>query len=124
MKNSVPSSTQSSSQELLIKGDLPKLNEMIGNARTHWSASAKEKEDYTEWVMMQCFRMKPITGPVTLRFLWFYSSKHDFDNIRVGVKHILDGIKGAGKIPDDNQQWVKGFRGTTSSRYQKIKRQF
>lgn len=60
---------------------------------------------------MQCMGVKPITQPVKIGFHWFYSSKHDFDNIRFAAKYVLDGMVHAGVLPNDNQTWVRGFLG-------------
>ena len=53
--------------------------------------------------------MKPIDYPVEIGFTWYYSGRHDFDNIRFAAKYIEDGIVKAGLLPNDNQQWVRGF---------------
>ena len=97
-------------QKVTIDGDFPKLNEMIGDARRHWSISAKKKKEFTELARVQCLRLKRITKPCELSFHWFYSSKHDFDNISSGGrKHVIDGLVAAGKLSDDNNKWVIGF---------------
>lgn len=99
-------------QTVTIKGDLPKLNEIIDLARTHWAVSAKSKKENTELVRLQCLRMKPITSPVTMSFEWHVSSNHDPDNISSGGrKVILDGMVESGKLPNDNQKWIVGFEG-------------
>lgn len=96
---------------LTIHGQLPSLNEANNAARTHWTKAARMKKEATELVALQCTRMPKITKPVMLTFHWFYSSKHDFDNIRSACKFVLDGMVQAGKLPDDNQKWVVGFNG-------------
>jgi hypothetical protein len=98
-------------QRVTIHGTLPTLNESNNSARTHWAIAAKQKKQATELVELQCKRMKKITEPVVVTLHWFISSKHDPDNIRAGVKYILDGFMNAGKLPNDNQKWIIGFGG-------------
>lgn len=86
------------------------MNEMIGDARIHWSRSAKVKKEATELVALQCLRLKPIQAPCIVSFHWFYSGREDFDNISGGGrKHVLDGLQQSGRLPNDNQKWVIGF---------------
>ena len=87
------------------------MNEMVNKNRTHWSVGAKAKKVETELISLQCGKLKPITRPVILTFNWLYSSKHDFDNLRSCVKQVQDGMKMSGKLPDDNQYWVRGYGG-------------
>jgi len=97
-------------QTVTIIGKLPTMNEMISDARIHWSKSAKVKREATELVSMQCNRLKLIEAPCTVSFHWYYSGKEDFDNISGGGrKHVLDGLQEAGKLMNDNQKWVIGF---------------
>jgi Holliday junction resolvase RusA-like endonuclease len=98
-------------QTIIFYGQLSTMNEVNNKNRTHWSAGAKLKKQETELIRLQCGKLKPITKPVILTFNWFYSSKADFDNIRSAVKVIQDGMVASGKLPDDNQKWVKGYGG-------------
>ena len=98
-------------QRLTIKGSLPTLNESNNMARTHWAIAAKQKKEATDLVALQCGRLKKIESPIIVTTHWFVSSKHDPDNIRAGMKYILDGMIKAGKLPNDNQNWVLGFEG-------------
>jgi len=40
-----------------------------------------------------------------------YSTRHDFDGIRHGIKYILDGMVASGKLPNDNPKYIVGFGG-------------
>ena len=97
--------------KLTINGSLPALNEANNSARTHWSLAAKMKKDATNLVKLQCGRLAPITEPILIGLVWYYSGRHDFDNIRSAVKFVLDGMVASGKLPNDNQTWVRGFVG-------------
>jgi Holliday junction resolvase RusA-like endonuclease len=94
-----------------IRGELATLNEHDGANRSNKFKGAALKKEMTEIVRLQMLNKPKINKPSIITFNWFYSSKCDFDNIRFGAKYILDGIVKAGVMPDDNQNWVKGFGG-------------
>ena len=60
---------------------------------------------------LQSLKLKKIDQPVFVTLEWYVSSKHDPDNIRVGVKYIFDGLIQSGKLQNDNQKWILGFKG-------------
>lgn len=100
-------------QRVTIQGQLPRLNEMINDARTHWAVSAKHKKDNTNIVRLSVSRMKKIQSPCTMSFEWHISTRHDPDNISSGGrKVILDGMVESGKLVNDNQKWILGFEDT------------
>lgn len=96
-----------------IRGNLAKLNEHDQANRANRFAGAKLKEKMNELVIksLESQLDKKITKPCMIGFCWYYSSKHDFDNIRFAAKYVLDGMQKAGVLPNDNQNWVKGFMG-------------
>jgi Holliday junction resolvase RusA-like endonuclease len=94
-----------------IKGQLATLNDHDAANRTNKFLGAKLKQEMTDLVTWQCKKVQRITRPCTLEFEWFFSGRHDLDNIRFGVKYILDGMVKARVLPDDNQKWVIGFDG-------------
>lgn len=94
-----------------VKGVLATLNDHDKANRANRFVGAKMKKDNTEYVMYQLLNKKKITKPCILTFNWLVSSKCDFDNICFARKYILDGMIKAGILPDDNQNWVKGFGG-------------
>lgn len=98
-------------QRVTIKGQLKTLNDMISANRTNKYLGAKIKKEQTELVAMQLGRMKKVEAPVFITCHWFFSSRHDFDNIASAKKFLLDGMVKAGKLPNDNQKWVHGFHG-------------
>lgn len=105
-----------SSQTVTIVGELAKLNEHDNMNRSNRFGGAALKKRMTTLVADQCIELEPITNPVIVHFNWHYSSRHDFDNIAFAKKYVLDGMIHSGKLPNDNQQWVKGF----SDRFTKV----
>ena len=99
-------------QTLVIHGSLPKLNETIRATKSHWSRYAAEKRKHTEavaWAALEA-KLRPVTAPVEITFAWFSKNRRaDPDNIRYAAKHILDGLQVAKILPNDNQQWIRGF---------------
>ena len=96
---------------ITILGQLPTLNEANNSARTHWAVASKMKKEATDLVAWQCKGKPKITKPIMITFHWFYSTKHDFDNIRSACKFVLDGMVESKMLPDDSQKWVLGFNG-------------
>lgn len=105
--------------QIVIKGQLETLNDVINANRSHWSRGAALKKQETELVQWQVKSLPPITKPAIYSFDWFISTNHDPDNISSAKKFILDGLIQAGKLPNDNQKWVLGFGGETFSKVAK-----
>ncbi len=103
-------------QKFAIKARLDGLNEIIKAGRTHWTKGAKEKDaqqEIVEWAISgaQHKGLKPVEGPFTLALHFSEpNEKRDPDNIVAAKKFILDALQTMRIIPNDNQQWVKGFR--------------
>jgi Holliday junction resolvase RusA-like endonuclease len=94
-----------------IYGTLPGLNDIVGAARTHWSASASQKKNATEACADAAKALPVITPPVRVKIVWFEpNERRDVDNIVAASKFVLDGVVAAGKLPDDNR---KNFVGIT-----------
>lgn len=94
-----------------IKGQLADLNKHDEVNRSNKFAGAKLKKDMTNLVAWQLKGKLKITKPCMISFHWFYSTAHDFDNLRFACKYILDGMVKAGVLKNDNQKWVLGFNG-------------
>lgn len=94
----------------VIEGKLPTLNDYTNSNRTHWGSGAADKLNATQKCARAAKDIDP-TGdePIRLHYVWYSSTKHDYDNIAFGQKFIQDGLKMAGKITDDNRKIVKGF---------------
>ena len=92
---------------------MPRLNDTIRATKAHWSRYAAEKRKYTEavaWAALEA-KLRPVTAPVEITFKWYSKDRRaDPDNIRYAAKHILDGLQAAKILPNDNQQWIRGFR--------------
>lgn len=100
-------------QRVTIVGALPKLNDIINDARTHWAVSANKKMVGDYIVRRSISKMKPIQHPCTMSFEWHVSTKHDPDNICAGGrKSILDSMQQNKKLVNDNQKWILGFEDT------------
>jgi Holliday junction resolvase RusA-like endonuclease len=42
---------------------------------------------------------------------WYLKTRRaDPDNVRVGIKYVLDGLQSADILPDDSQRWILGFQ--------------
>lgn len=107
-----------STQIVKIKGELAKLNEHDAANRNNKFGGAKLKKDMTDLVMYQLGSMKQINKPIHLVFTWYFSGKHDLDNVAFSKKYVLDSFVKSGKLPNDNQKWVHGFTDT----FKKVKK--
>jgi len=94
-----------------ILGELAKLNEHDAANRANKFGGAALKNRMTELVRLQLLAGPRITKPCYIGFRWFYSGKHDFDNIRFATKYVLDGMVKAGVLVNDSQKYVLGFTG-------------
>lgn len=102
---------KSTSRSITIKGQLATLNDHDNANRSNRFIGAKLKQENTDIVAWQCKKYPKITKPCIITFHWYFSTKHDFDNIRFAAKYILDGMIKAGILPNDNQAWILGFGG-------------
>jgi len=100
-------------QTLVIPGELPDLNYIIDESKKYWGRYSDFKRQYTELVWLYArATLKPFGEfPIDFRFDWYCSSKRkDKDNIAAGKKFILDGLKAAKIIPDDNWKHIGNFQ--------------
>ena len=92
---------------------LPSLNEYVRANRTiHGSyfAGAGMKREIEQEIIYHTARLPRITKPVWISFTWVEANrKRDKDNIAFGKKFVLDALQKAGKLPNDNWKWVRGF---------------
>lgn len=105
-------------QTLVLKFKFPSLNELIGKASYNRFAYGAMKKKLTKYVADECLKSKlvPHKGTAFVEFEWQEANKRrDFDNVAgAGAKLIFDGLKLAGIIKDDRQEFVKGFTHTFS----------
>jgi hypothetical protein len=96
-------------QRLVILGSFPGLNNIVETAKRHWAGYSTEKKKKTTSVaiMARAAKLKTVTGKCIVRCLWFEKDKRrDPDNIRVGIKYILDGLVEAGVLPTDGWKCI------------------
>ena len=97
---------------------LPSLNEYINACRRNAYAGAKMKKDTETQIMWFVKRLPRFENPVTIHFHWIEGNqRRDYDNISAAKKFILDALVKAGKLKDDNRNFVKGY--TDTFEYQK-----
>ena len=95
-------------------GRLAGRNVEINANRYHWAAGAKVKanaEQALGWSIQIATlkrEIRPIEKPVQIYIEWHEAPRRrDVDNIQSSAKYVLDALKAAGIIKDDNQTWVK-----------------
>lgn len=94
--------------EIPIK--LPSLNEYTAACRKNAYVGAKMKKQTQEDIMWFIKKLPKFENPITIHFHWVEGNKRrDYDNIAFGKKFILDAMVKAGKLKDDNRNFVKGF---------------
>ena len=93
-----------------IRGKLPSLNEYIAACRTSPHVGAKLKQETEDLIIIQLGKMKPITSPAFIHFVWHEKTRRrDKDNVAAGKKFILDAMQRAGKLINDNNKYIAGF---------------
>ena len=100
-------------QKLVLRGDMPNLNDVIAASKRHWSYYSKEKKRWTQMAALEAKaqRLKPITEPIWVFATWYLKTRRgDPDNVRVAIKYVLDGLQSADILPDDSQKWIVGFQ--------------
>lgn len=90
---------------------LPSCNDYINACRYNRYAGAKMKKDIEEKIGVYIKVLPKFNNPVKINFLWIEGNKRrDLDGICFAKKFILDSMVKAGKLKDDNRNFVKGFR--------------
>ena len=69
-----------------INGNLAKLNEHDNANRVNRFAGAALKKKMNELVSSQVEGKPIVERPCRIKFTWYYSGRHDFDNIRIWSK--------------------------------------
>ena len=99
-------------QRLIIQGSFPGLNNIIETAKRHWGGYSAEKKKRTNGVaiLARVAKLQPVQRPCVVRCLWYEQNRRrDPDNIRVGIKYILDGLVEAGVLPSDGWKFITGL---------------
>ena len=69
------------------------------------------KQDVQEDIMAYLNKMPKYEKPIRIHFHWVEENKRrDLDNVCFAKKFILDSMVKAGKLKNDNRNFVKGFR--------------
>lgn len=104
-----------STQRFTIKGKLPSLNDKTAADRAHWAQGAGLKKRCDETVMWyaKAAKVEPMAGRVHVTCAWYEPNrKRDPDNVRSGVKFILDGLVRLGVLGGDGHRHIAGFTDT------------
>lgn len=101
--------------KVVIKGELPSLNEYIKAERANRYAAANLKKRYTALcsVYARASRNSGVefSWPCKLKFTWYTkNSRKDADNIAFAKKFVLDGFMKAGLLGNDNRKHITGFQ--------------
>ena len=89
---------------------LPSLNNYINECRKNRYAGAKMKKEVDADIGYFINQLPRYEKPIKIHFHWIEENKRrDFDNICFAKKFILDSMVKAGKLKDDNRNYVVGF---------------
>lgn len=98
---------------LVIKGQLPNLNDYTKACRSNRYVGAKMKKQAEDIISLHIKQQIPdvhFEDVVRLAFRWYEPNKRrDLDNICFAKKFILDALVSAGTIKADGWRGVKGF---------------
>ena len=92
---------------------LPSLNEYVDVCRKNAFEASRFKRETEDSIMLFTNRLPKLKPPVFIHFHWMEKNRRrDLDNIAFAKKFILDALVRSGKLPDDNQRNVIGFKDT------------
>jgi len=99
-------------QKLIIKGKLLSLNEYINAERSNKFMAAKLKREETEKVAWECKaqKIKPVKKIDEAFFYYYHDRRGDYDNLESTQKFFWDGLKEAGIIENDTQEFTPKVR--------------
>lgn len=100
-------------QVFKINFRLPSLNEYIRQCRSNRYAANKAKQDIEQQIMWLIKQqdIRPCTHPVQISLVWHEPNRRrDKDNVAFAKKYILDALQKSGILPNDNNDWVTGFK--------------
>lgn len=90
---------------------LPSLNQYINECRKNKYAGANMKKTVEKDVGYYINQLSKYEKPIKIHFTWVEENKRrDLDNVCFAKKFILDSMVKAGKLKDDNRNFVKGFK--------------
>lgn len=92
---------------------LPSLNQYIYECRRNKYAGAKMKKQVEQDIGWYINKLPKYNKPIEIHFHWIEENKkRDLDNVCFAKKFILDSMVKAGKLKDDNRNFVTGFTDT------------
>lgn len=96
--------------KLEIPYKFPSFNEYVNECRKNRYAGGNMKRRIEEDISYYINKLPYFNKSVKIKFIWIESNKRrDFDNICYAKKFILDSMVKAGKLKDDNRNYVVGF---------------
>ena len=92
---------------------LPSLNQYINECRRNKYAGAKMKKQVEGDIGWYINKLPKYNKPIEIHFHWIEENKkRDLDNVCFANKFLLDSMVKAGKLKDDNRNFVTGFTDT------------
>lgn len=89
---------------------LPSLNNYINECRKNKYAGASMKKTVDRDIEYYINQLPKYSKPIKIHFTWVEENKRrDLDNVCFAKKFILDSLVKAGKLKDDNRNYVVGF---------------
>lgn len=89
---------------------LPSLNQYINECRKNKFAGAKMKKTVDADIGYFINQLPRYENPIKIHFTWVEENKRrDLDNVCFAKKFILDSMVKAGKLKNDNRNFVIGF---------------
>lgn len=93
-----------------IQMKLPSLNEYINECRKNKYAGAEMKKSIENDIALFINKLPKFENKIKIKFTWVESNKRrDLDNICFAKKFILDALVKAGKMKNDNRNYITGF---------------
>lgn len=90
---------------------LPSLNDYVNACRSHRMAGATLKKKTEARILPYLTPLPIFSGPIFIRCHWIdQNARRDIDNVSFAIKFLLDALQTAGKIPNDNRQYVRGLQ--------------
>jgi Holliday junction resolvase RusA-like endonuclease len=102
-------------QSFHIDGTLPGMNDIIAITKQHRRAynDMKKTWDTVVWAYIKKAKLKPMSGYVAIHLTWIEAdNKRDPDNIRAGIKFILDALVTAKILSTDSSRQIYEIRDT------------
>lgn len=97
-------------EKIEIPFRLPSLNEYINECRRNKFSAAKMKKKVENDISWYINKLPIYKKPIKIHFLWIEENKkRDLDNVCFAKKFILDSMVKAGKLENDNRNYVIGF---------------